>query len=315
MVKVKLEAISEAKAHSAAWNDYYESIPGIMEQLWQRPGEGAALEFLFIHIRHKYDGFSGSTEYAGMQMAIGANPNITVTYNPAMEAGRGFNPENISRQTIRRWIPPVRPAAPTAVTAHPDSAKSTTPETAPSQASAAQPAPMQRAQILIATDADFVKYVKVRPDMFVGASIDAYEFLNSGVAAFGGYEITRPEVIYIVPHSFREALLKGFRDELAKRLTRRTNDLEADIRYHENRMSNFLQEGWPFTIRRGDIDLRKHEHMFDSPKAHLAAGRGMVGVGAFRNALESLERGEADVGQNKKILFHYEKGIPYNEPY
>jgi hypothetical protein len=284
-----------------------------MEQLWQRPGEGAALEFKFIHIRHPQDILPGTTEYAGMQMAIGANPNIKVTFNPQMQSGRDFNPENISTETIRRWIPPVRPAAPTAITAHPDSGKSTTPESAPAQASAAQPAPMQRAQILIATVADFVKYVKVRPDLFLGASIDSYEFLNSGVAAFGGYEIIRPEAVYIVPHAFREVLLKGFRDDLAKRLTRRTNELEADIRYYENQMSNFLQESWPSTIRRGDIDLRKHEHMFDSPKAHLAAVRGMIGAGAFRHALESLERGEADVGQNKKILFHYEKGIPYNE--
>jgi hypothetical protein len=197
---------------------------------------------------------------------------------------------------VRRWIPPVRPA-PAAGTAPAETA-----------------APAVKPQVRIRSALELAANVEFAPEPFLGQNLPIYEFLHSGTPQFSAYEVTRPEAVYVIDNAFRDGYVKELKEKLSGRLGRRADQLEADIRHHERRLGEYLQEGWPFTIRRGDIDLRKHEHMFDSPKAHLSAARGNISLGAFRHAWDSVQRGEADVVQNFKLLYHYAEGKPYEGP-
>jgi hypothetical protein len=298
IIKDGLTQISSDKAQAEAWTEYYAESHQIIDELWDRPGEGAVLRFGFAHIRHPSPDMPDRTRYLGMQRSISRSPQVRVPLPQSWGERdlRDISPENVTYETISRWIPPVRVAeAGGAVRA----AAETTPEKAP---------------VFVGTVADLARILQplLRREGFVGTTLSEYELLTRGQPGFAGYEVAVPNARMLIVQAVRDQRLEEVKSRLQERLTGRADALQADIEREESRLREYLQERWPFTIRRGDIKL--DPHMFDLPKAHLSSARGAMALGAFRHAWESIQKGERHVYQNWKVLYHYSQGHPYEGP-
>jgi hypothetical protein len=265
------------------------------------------LRFGFAQIRHPSPDMPGQTRYLGMQRAISRNPEARVPLPQSWGDRdlRDISPENVTYQTITRWIPPVRPAGPGAPSRAP------TGQLAPSGLAETPP---EKAQIVVSTAANLAQVLQplLQREGFVGTTLNEYELLTRGQPVFPGYEVVVPNARLLILQAVRDQRLEEVRNKLQERLTSRADQLQADIEREEGRLREYLQEGWPFTLRRGDIKL--DPHMFDAPKAHLSSARGTIPLGALRHAWESIQKGEEHVHQNWKVLYHYSQGHPYEGP-
>jgi hypothetical protein len=295
IIRDGLTQISSDKAQAEAWTEYYAESHQIVDELWDRPGEGAVLRFGFAHVRHPSADMPDRTRYLGMQRAISRSPQVRVPLPQSWGERelRDISPENVTYETIARWIPPVRLA-----------------EAGGALRAAAETAP-EKAPVFVGTVADLALVLQplLQREGFVGTTLSEYELLTRGQPGFAGYEVAVPNGRMLIVHGVRDQRLEEVTSRLRERLTGRADALQADIEREESRLREYLQERWPFTIRRGDIKL--DPHMFDRPKAHLSSARGTMSLGAFRHAWESIQQGERHVYQNWKVLYHYSRGHPY----
>lgn len=297
MMKGTLEDISDAEARSKAQTAIYAEIRGLIDQLWDQPGNGAAIEIKFVRISHPQHVTADIVQFAGLQSAIGPSPNIKVPEIVAMEAERGFNPENVKAWHERIWIEPVRQN------------QSGVAQVAPSKA------PQEMVKVPINSMSELVAHAGVTSEPVFGASLRAYELLAGKTPSFSGFEIELNHEVLLITHDVYKGLVSDLQTELTNRLTRRANQLSSDIAAEKRKLDGYLQEGF-FSIRigSGTFDLRKHEHMFDDPILSWNVAVGLIKACGFRAAWEEIQKGERKLFENFKILYHWSTGRHYEGP-
>jgi hypothetical protein len=313
IIKEGLQQISEAKAHAAAWNEFYGESERLVGELWDRPGEGVKIRFQFMHVQHPQPTMPNYTEYLGMAYAIGPDQGITVKPPQGDYSRLRDVPAHLQRsESIARWIPNPWPerAAKQGGDSH-GRAPQQTPGMAPAAGSAKStedsPPPVTTGAGL-----DQALQPHLTREGYVGTKLNEYEALTRGTDTFSGYQVTASGAHVTVTHSLRETRLGELRVWLRERLGSRAESLQADIERDQRRLDGYLSEHWPSTIGRGDITL--NSQLYNSARAHQAAARNMIEMGAFRDAWESIQKGERQVYDNWKLLYHYANGHPYEGP-
>jgi hypothetical protein len=193
------------------------------------------------------------------------------------------------------WIPPVRTAA--------QPAKPKEPSSEPQ----AKPAPT-----VIGSAEDFVKRTV---GLFQGGldyEVAAQEALKAAQLQPGAYEVSIGGQDLFVDTGIYSGLLASLEKRLLERLTKRADQLEADIQFLEKKLNEHLSEGTVnralTSIWKGGHDIDLDPHMFDRPKAHLASARVGLSRNVFRAPLDSLRAGEALVASARSTLTRYETG-------
>lgn len=291
-IRKGLEQSRAQQAMTAAWNDYYKEKQRIVEDLWNNPGQGMIVQFVFEHVPAPIPDMAANVKYQVMNTQMAESQHASVPMSP-------FAPtEKATPFNVRVWIPPQRGAQ-----ADPRRESS---KAGPSEATA------NAAPVAVSTAEAFMQRSVGAFARTLDWELASCEALQVAKQSFPGYEVEIAGQTHTLSSATYGELLTFFESTLAEKLGARAERLAADIQYLEQKLGEFLSEG---VIRKtltgvwkGGRDIELDPQMFDSAKAHLSSAQVGLSRKVFRGPLDSLRAGEALVASARQTLVRYATG-------
>ena len=288
------ENLSADNERQKALDDLAKARDPIFEELWNSPGQGMNVSFMFILVTPN-NGQPARLQYIakGQQKSefrqivgfIGVSKEQSAEIRD-LKASPGLTVESIFRSI---WLAPVRTR---------DEGKA-----------AEKPKESETTPTFIASFNAFIEStVSLAQGNLFLYELSVYESLKQSpstltdhLANFDGLKFQIPEPVY-------GQLLTYFDSRVRGKLTKTLDGLNRKMDFYAGRLKERREEDWLSKVinQRGDIPL--DANMFNAPGSHLASAAGTIQIGAYRHARESLEQAEALLNQNEAWLFRYDKG-------
>ena len=294
--KSTLEDFSVGKARFEALSDFTKNQDEIFSTLWNSPGQGMNVEFLFMLITPKNDQ-PARLKYLGMGTLQSERPRkvtyIGLSKTQLMEIqelkaspGLVVN-DNI---VVNMWIKPVQTLRHGEATEN-----SLKTEVAPT---------------FITSKEDFIHNTAslYKGDMF-NYELSAYELLKQSLPTLtDGYLASVEGRKLKIANPVHDQLLTYYTNRVHDQLAKRLKTLGRKMEFYSKRLEDRLEEDYFSKIinQRGDIPL--NPKMFEYPRSHIESAKGTIANGAYRHAHESLDQADALLSQAEAWLFRYDKG-------